>query len=151
MRNRIFLALVHAGACLLVSGNLMADDPKSQSSDIPSGTWEANTVISAGIQSQWNHEVIIKNGQLIFKRKDKQTDGQIWDIVIDASKNPKQITMRGTSGRPKTINAIYSHSKRDLRIAFLPGENGSSLEKRPTDIASTAKNKAIVFVLTRKK
>ncbi len=52
------------------------------------------------------------------------------------------------SGRPQKINAIYEQTDKEIRIAWLPGKNGSSVEELPTDITSTAENGAIVFVLT---
>lgn len=150
MKSPRLLTVSLATAVLAISNGGSAQDRPPQTGDSILGRWDASTVINAGKVSNWDNEVLIENDRLEFTRKGKEAEGQKWQITVDDSKRPSRITMTGTSGFPKKIHAIYSKQAKEIRIAFLPGLNGSSLEDWPTDVTSTSENKAIVIVLTPK-
>ncbi len=143
-----------AVAVLTFTDTTIAQDRAPRSSDSIVGNWNAPACISAGKIARWNHEFLIEETSLILRRRGGGTEGETWTYTVDSSKKPKQLTMiklglpDHQTGKPQKINAIYEQTDKEIRVAWLPGKNGSSLEERPTDMTSTAENRAIVFVLT---
>ena len=141
-------------ALLAIAEVAFSQDPVLRSSDSILGNWNCPACISAGKVAKWNHEFLIEKDSLVIRRRGADSKGETWTYKIDTSKKPNELTMiklglpDHETGRPQKINAIFEHTEKDIRIAWLPGKNGSSLEERPTDLTSTATNMAIVFVLT---
>jgi hypothetical protein len=132
----------------------IAQNAIPRSSESILGAWLGSDAISAGKVAKWNHDVLIEKDRIIFKRRGSDTNGETWDYTIDATKKPKQITMVRSAGlpdietgKPQRLSAVIEQSEKEIRIAFLPGRNGSSLEERPIDLTSTKENQAIVLVL----
>lgn len=153
MKSTLLSASI-AIAMLAFTGIASAQEAISISFGSILGNWNAPACIAAGKVTNWNHEFLIEKDSLVLRRKDSDSKGETWTYTVDPSKTPKQLTMikLGTpdheTGEPQKINAIFEQREQEIRIAFLPGRNGSSLEDRPTDFTSSETNKAIVFVLT---
>lgn len=153
MKSRRSLSVLLTFAVFALVEIAFAEDPVVKDSDPIWGKWNSPAVISGGKVSKWNQEFLIGKEHLLMRRRGGE-NGEIWSYTIDFSKRPRQITMvmaswpDHESGRPQQINAIYEQTEKGVRIAYLPGRNGSSLDQRPTDMTSTAANQAVVMILT---
>ena len=157
MNPQPFLAASLAITMFTLADVSHAQDAAPGSSESILGAWYGPASISGGKVGKMNQEVLIEKDRIRFKQRGSDANGEIWVYTIDASKQPKQITMVRTggvpdieTGKPHRLNAIYERSEKEIRIAFLPGQNGSSLEAFPLDMSSTKENQAIIMVLIPK-
>ena len=157
MNTRSFMPALLAFSFLALADVSRAQDALRGSSEPIVGSWLAKASIIAGKVVKNNQDVLIEKDRMIWKRRDGDTNGETWDYTIDTTKEPKQISMVRTlgipdieTGKPHRINAIYEHSEKEIRFAFLLGRNGSSLEERPINMTSTKENQTIVLVLVPK-
>ncbi len=137
------------------ASSLLAQNPKSNSSESIVGVWVAEKVLSAGREvpeEKFPFELHCTKSQLTFKFVGgTRGKDRVHDISLDESKNPRTINMTRTLRDKKmTVYGIYKFEDGKLLICSLRGADGNPSSDRPSTFESTSDNKSELLILKRK-